>query len=132
MAPNDDMRPRISAGDIVVYYRLNKTPAIQDVVVLKKNNTDYVGRVIAKSGDTVEITKDAALIVNGNMVIEDMIYYSTPYYEGYVEYPLKLNEGEYFVLCDKREGGEDSRYYGAVKSNEIKGVVFGLFRRTGI
>lgn len=132
MAPNDDMSPRISAGDLLLYYRIDRSPTAQDVIVLKKNGTEYVGRVIAVGGDTVEITKDEALIVNGNMVIEDMIFYATPYYEGFVDYPLTLSADEYFVLADKREGGEDSRYYGPVSGKEIKGTVIGQFRRAGI
>lgn len=132
MAPNDDMEPRISAGDILIYYRIAKEPNIREVIVLNKNDTDYVGRVIAQGGDTVEITKDANLIVNGNMVIEDNIFYSTPYYEGYVEYPLILKNGEYFVLADRREGGEDSRYFGPVARKDIKGTVIGQFRRNSI
>ena len=132
MAPNDDMKPKIGAGDILVYYRIAKAPSIQDVIVLEKNDTQYVGRVIAKPGDTVDITKEANLIVNGNMVIEDEIYYSTPYYEGYLEYPVKLVDDEYFVLADKREGGEDSRYYGPISRKDIRGTVIGLFRRNGL
>lgn len=132
MAPNDDMKPRISAGDILIYYRIDKIPTVQSVVVVEKNDTDYVGRVIAAPGDEVEITEEANLIVNGNMVIEDMIYFSTPYYEGFVDYPVKLADDEYFILADKREGGEDSRYYGPVKRKEIKGTVLGLYRRSGL
>jgi signal peptidase I len=132
MAPNDDMSPRISAGDVLLYYRIDKAPNAQDVIVLNKNGTDYVGRVVAAPGDTVDITKEDALIVNGNMVVEDNIFYKTPYYEGFLEYPLTLGEGEYFVLADKREGGEDSRYYGPVQKGDIKGTVIGQFRRTGI
>lgn len=132
MAPNDDMFPRISAGDILVYYRVIKQPAVQDVVVVKKNNTTYVGRVIAKGGDVVEITDEEALVVNGNMVIEDNIFYSTPYYEGFMDYPVRLEDDEVFILADKREGGEDSRYYGPVKQKEIKGIVIGQFRKNNI
>lgn len=132
MAPNDDMKPRVSAGDILVYYRIAKDPSIQEVVVLKKNDTDYVGRVVAKEGDTVEITKEAVLIVNGNQVIEDNIFYPTSYYEGFVDYPLTLKDNEFFVLADKREGAEDSRYYGPVTKSEIKGTVIGQFRRSNI
>jgi len=129
MVPNDDMEPRLSAGDIMLYYRVATDVNAQDVIVLKKNDTEYVGRVIATSGDKVEITDDAILMVNDNMVVEQFIYYSTPYYEGFVDYPIVLGEGEYFVLCDKREGGEDSRYYGPVKKSEILGTVIGLYRR---
>ena len=132
MAPNDDMKPRISAGDILVFYRIDKDASLNEVVVLKKNDTDYVGRVVARGGDEVDITKEGNLVVNGNMVIEDDIYFSTPYYEGFLEYPLTLKENEFFILADKREGGEDSRYYGPVKLKEIKGTVIGLFRRAGL
>lgn len=132
MAPNDDMKPKIGAGDVLVYYRIAKNPVIQDVVVFKKNKTDYIGRVVASPGDTVEITKEGNFILNGNTLIEDEIYFSTPYYEGFQEYPLTLAADEYFILADKREGGEDSRYFGPVKQNELKGTVAGLFRRTGL
>lgn len=44
MVPNDDMYPRMSAGDIMMYYRLDKKINPQDVIVLKKNGTEYVGR----------------------------------------------------------------------------------------
>ena len=132
MAPNDDMSPRISAGDILVYYRILKDPSVQDVVLVKKNDTEYVGRVVAKGGDVVEVTDESALIINGNMVAEDKIYYSTPYYEGFVEYPIKLKDDEVFILADMREGGEDSRYFGPVKTKEIKGTIIGQFRRANI
>lgn len=131
MVPNDDMNPRLNAGDIMLYYKVDKLVNLQDVVVLKKNGTEYVGRVVAKGGDTVEITKEGNLIINGNMVTELNIFYSTPPYEGFTEYPLKLKKNECFVLSDKRDGGEDSRYYGPVKLSEIKGTVIGLYRRAG-
>ena len=132
MAPNDDMSPRVSAGDVVLYYKLSNVINSQDVVVLKKNDTEYIGRVIGLPGDTVEVTEDSNLIVNGNMVIESNIFYVTPPYEGFLEYPLTLGSDEYFILVDKREHGEDSRYYGPVKRSEIKGVVIGQFRRNNI
>lgn len=129
MVPNDDMSPRLNAGDIMLYYRIDKTINSQDVIVVKKNNTEYVGRVIAKGGDTVEIKKEGNLIVNGNLVTESNIFYTTKPYEGFVKYPLKLKPDECFVLSDRRNSGEDSRYYGAVKKNEIVGTVIGLYRR---
>ena len=66
--PNADMYPRIDSGDFLMYYRLDKDPKAQDVVVFEKNDTRYVGRVIAVQGDTVEITKDGAVIINGFMI----------------------------------------------------------------
>ena len=129
MAPNDDMSPTINAEDIVVFYRLDKQPSLQDVVMLDKNNTDYLGRVIGMPGDEKKNKKKGGLFVNGYQVFEDTIFYDTMQYEGFVQYPVKLGNGEYFVLVDKREGGEDSRYYGVVTQKDIQGSVIGLFRR---
>ena len=132
MAPNEDMEPRISAGDILVYYRLDKEPSLRETMILNKNNTVYVGRVVAVPGDKVEISKEENLVVNGDTIMETRIYGKTPRYEGFTEYPLELGQDEYFVLADKREGGEDSRYYGAVRKSEFKGTVIGMFRRSEI
>ena len=35
-APNSDMEPRICAGDLVFYYRLDKRPDIREIIVLKR------------------------------------------------------------------------------------------------
>lgn len=66
---NNDMSPRISAGDLLFYYRLEK-PKSGDVVVLQKAGEKYVGRVIAAGGDTVEITEDEKVKINGSKIVE--------------------------------------------------------------
>ena len=129
-APNDDMSPRIDGGDMCFYYRLNKSPNINDVVFFEKNNLTYLGRVIAREGDTVEIIKKGGIKINGNNLTENKIYYGTQPYGTFVEYPLTLGEDEYFILVDDREKGEDSRYFGPVKKSELKGTLIGIFRRT--
>lgn len=129
MAPNDDMNPTITAEDVVVFYRMDKTPVSKDIIVVNKNDTDYIGRVVGFPGDEIDIPKKGGLFVNGYQVFDDTIFYDTTQYEGFVDYPVKLGSDEYFVLVDKREGGEDSRYYGAVRQSEIKGTVIGLFRK---
>ncbi len=127
--PNSDMSPNLKAGDLLMYYQLNREFAAQDIVVLKKNDTVYVGRIVAKGGDTVEITDAGSLVINGNTMIESNIYHQTVRYEGFVSYPLTLQAGEYFVLADIRSSGEDSRYYGAVAESEILGKVITVVRR---
>ncbi len=131
-SPTGDMYPRIDSGDLLLYYRLDRDFKAQDVVMLRKNNTEYIGRIVAAGGDTVEITDDEHLIINGNTMIERGIFESTPRYKGFVDYPLTLPENTYFVLVDKRDGGEDSRYYGPVKLDEILGTVITIVRRTNL
>ncbi len=132
IAPNNDMYPRIDARDMLLYYRLDTDVKAQDIIVLEKNKTTYVGRVVAVAGDEVEITDEESLVVNGSTMIESNIFYRTPRYEGFVQYPLKLQAGQCFVLVDSRSNGEDSRYYGPVNENEIKGSVITIVRRNNL
>lgn len=129
---NDDMKPRISAGDLMLYYRLEDTWHAEDVIVFRKNGKQYTGRIIAKGGDSVEITEDSRVMVNNSYVAESDIYYLTPRYDSDVDYPVYLSEDEVFVLCDYRQGATDSRYFGAVNLNEIKGKVITVIRRSGL
>ncbi|MBS6396067.1 MAG: signal peptidase I [Clostridiales bacterium] len=129
---NDDMLPRISAGDLMLYYRLENNWHIKDVVVFEMDGESYTGRIVAQGGDTVEVTEDAQLILNGSTVMESDIYYSTPRYESDVTYPLTLEEGQFFILCDYREGARDSRYFGAVDQEAIKGKVITVIRRSSL
>ena len=129
---NDDMMPRISAGDLLLYYRLEENWHAQDVMVFEKDGRQYTGRIVAQGGDSVEITDDARLVINGSTVLESNIYYSTPKYEGRVTYPLTLQDGQFFVLCDYREGAKDSRYFGAVDQSDVKGKVITVIRRSGL
>ncbi len=129
---NDDMKPRISAGDLMLFYRLETRINSDDVVVIHKDGKTYTGRIVAKGGDKVEVTDDSTLKINDSTMIESDIFYSTPKYEEYVQYPLQLAEDEYFVLCDYRNGAKDSRYFGAVKKNEIMGKVITIIRRSNL
>ena len=172
--PNGDMYPRIDAGDLVIYYRLDHSFYSQDVVALEKpteslnqtyaekkaveqetavtksfirraldwlgfkdpaepEKTLFVCRVVARPGDTVEISDAQRLVVNGNTIIESNIFYQTPEYDGgYVEYPLTLGDDEYFVLADYRKNGADSRFFGAVREDEILGTVITIMRRNNL
>ena len=131
-APNNDMYPRIDSGDLLLYYRLDKDPKAQDVVIFTKNDTRYVGRVIAVQGDTVEITDDGMIHINGAGIIEGNIFAETYRLEGYTQYPLTLQEGECFVLADRRRGCEDSRYFGPVQYSELQGTVISVLRRNNL
>ena len=65
-------------------------------------------------------------------MIETNIFYNTPEYEGFVEYPLRLGEGQNYVLADYRNGGADSRFFGAVNADENLGTVITILRRNNL
>ena len=130
--PNDDMAPRISAGDLLLYYRLPDTWNNNEVMVFEKDGVQYVGRIVARGGDTVEVTASATLVVNGSTVLENDIYYTTPQYGERVTYPVTLAPGQFFILCDYREGAKDSRYFGPVNTSDVKGKVITVLRRSSL
>lgn len=162
MMPGKDMYPRLDVGDLLLFYRIDREPKYQDIIVIDKQmeedtrtgkkdflrkTLDWLGfrdpeapetkrfvcRVIAGPGDTVEITVERGLTVNGNNLIESNIFYPTqPYEEGVTEYPVKLGQGEYFVLADQRNGGMDSRYFGVIRQEEIQGIVITILRRNNL
>jgi signal peptidase I len=71
------------------------------------------------------------LIVNGN-VQEEEIFYLTEPQDGDVTYPYTVDDDSYFVLCDFRTNGYDSRTYGAVPKSTIDGKIITILRRRGI
>ena len=130
--PNADMYPRIDSGDFLLVYRLDKDPKAQDIMMFEKNGTRYVGRVVAVGGDTVEITKDGAVKINGYNMVETNIFYETYPLEGFTTYPLTLEKDECFVLADQRKGTEDSRFFGPVNYRELEGTVISVMRRNNL
>ena len=130
---DEDMFPKFVPSDLVIYYRLDRDFHQGDVVAIHKDGKDYILRVVASGPDEVDISNDNRLMVNGAYQAESKIFYQTGKYDDTqvdIFYPLKLKEGEYFLLADMREGGKDSRYFGKVKKEEIKGKVFALYRRS--
>ena len=71
---NDDMSPRISAGDLLLYYRLVDEWNNGDVMVFQQDGEHRVARIVARGGDTVEVTDQATLVVNGSTIIENDIF----------------------------------------------------------
>lgn len=130
---NDDMFPKMVPSDLIIYYRLDRNFYAGDVVVVGKNDTNYTLRIVAGGGDEVDISKEGQLIVNGSYQAETNIFYQTGEYdqtEVEVKFPMKVKENQVFVLGDMRKGAKDSRYFGPVKKEEIKGKVFALYRRS--
>lgn len=121
---DNNMFPSIKDGDLVVIEKFDKEVQLGDVVIYK--NRLY--RVIAKSGQEVDISKEGILTVNGMQPAESTNSLTS---KGEKEYPIKVPEGEIFVLNDYREDTSDSREFGTIKESDIDGKVFFITRRRG-
>lgn len=127
----EDMYPRIRDGDLMVYYRLQQEYHIGDVVTFTQDGKRYTGRIVAQGGDTVDITEEGQLLVNGSVQDEE-IFYPTEALEGGVSLPCEVPDQSFFLLCDFRTNGTDSRSYGPVNKDELDGKVMTILRRRGI
>ena len=121
---DNNMFPSIKDGDLVVIEKFDKEVQLSDVVIY--NSRLY--RVIAKAGQEVDISKEGILTVNGMQPAESTNSLTN---KGEKEYPIKVPEGEIFVLNDYREDESDSREFGTIKEGDVEGKVFFITRRRG-
>jgi len=89
----------------------------------KEGHLRLVKRVIGVPGDEIEI-KDGFVYVNGQKLDEP--YLEVPTSAKSLNYPLIIEEGNYFCLGDNRTVSFDSRDFGPVPEEKIEGKV--LFR----
>ena len=132
IAHGETMYPRIRDGDVLFYYRMQRDIRVGDVLAVKVDGQTQIGRVVAVGTETVDISPEGQLLVNGNVVSEE-IFYATYLVSGTnVTYPYDVPEDSYFLLSDFRTNGYDSRNYGSVSRSDVKGKVITVMRRRGI
>ena len=121
------MAPTLRNGQKLIFFRLNPTYEIGDIICMRMPNGDqYVKRIRAGPGDTIELTGDA-VYVNGQEIEEEYANGKTELQEDTVEYPMKLDEEQYFVMGDNREHSIDSRSFGAIVIYQIQGRILGNY-----
>ncbi len=111
----------IERGDIVIF----RPPHEQE--------KDYIKRCIALPGDRFEI-KEGAVYLDGKRLEEPYTRTETTYDQFLVGEREKIEgvvpEGKIIVLGDNRNNSQDSRYFGYLDKNRVKGRAFILYWNT--
>ncbi len=101
-------------------------PKRGDIIVFrypKEPKKDFIKRLIAKGGETVEI-RYGDIYINDKSVedpkISNVYYYNRGDY-GKIGQKIQVPEDYYFVLGDNSASSHDSRFWGFVKKDDIIG-----------
>lgn len=122
------MDPSFADGEYLIANKLTykfSTPQRGDVIIFKRTETDdYIKRIIGLPGDVVSI-KDGKILINGELLDESAYLSSSVYTNGgtYLKEggSIKVPQGQYFVCGDNRQHSSDSRDFGPISEDVIKG-----------
>ena len=131
--PSGSMIPTLEIRDRVLvakFWNLFFEPSRGSLYVFKypvDPDRDFVKRVIAVPGDVVDI-KNGIVYINGQPTDEPYVKnhdrYTMRPNNIFPEVPFKVPEKKYFMLGDNRSNSQDSRYWGFVSIEEMRGPVF--------
>ena len=124
MRPTLQSQERLVVNKFIYDFRAPQKGEILVFEYPRDTSRDFIKRVIATPGDTIEI-KDGRVYVNDQMLDEDYILEKTR-----SEYPkATVPQGTVFVMGDNRNNSEDSRFadVGFVPYKLIKGKAVLVF-----
>ena len=153
--PTGSMEPNLLIGDHLLVNKFVFAPTLSsaertllpmtdirrgDIVVFKypeDPERDFIKRVIGLSGETIEL-KDRQIRVNGRAIQEPYAHYlPRPAGSGGGEIttgdvrerygPVVVPAGSVFVMGDNRDNSQDSRYWGFLPKENIKGKALMIY-----
>ena len=150
--PSGSMEPNLLIGDHLLVNKFVSAPTLWtmektllpiddihrgDVIVFKHPKTpdrDLIKRTIGLPGETIEL-RDKRVYVDGKPLDEPYTRHLLPaglddLTEGDVRRnfgPLTVPAGHYFMMGDNRDNSEDSRYWGSLPRDHVKGKALFLY-----
>lgn len=117
------MTPALADGEIVISVKSDEYET-GDIIAFYYNNKVLVKRVIAVSGQWVDITDDGTVLVNEQELDEPYLE-EKAFGECDISLPYQVPEGKIFVMGDHRSVSVDSRnsLIGCIDKDQIVGKI---------
>jgi signal peptidase I len=112
-----------------------RSPERGDMIVFKYPEDpprDFIKRVIAVEGDIIK-ARNKKIFINGELLIEPYIQHTDPsILPAEIEPrdnfgPYRVPENQLFVMGDNRDQSYDSRYWGYVDIEKVRGKAFIIY-----
>jgi len=126
------MQPTMVPGDLFFVDKAWGQPIERgDIVAFdwpRDRRMQFVKRVVAVPGDTVEV-RHKAVLIDGEPLAEPYVRHVDPALHPAADDPrdefgpLVMSDGQYFLLGDNRDDSNDSRFWGPVSRRDIRGRV---------
>lgn len=106
-------------------------PGHGDVIVFEfpeDTSKDFIKRIIGLPGDVVEM-KDKVVFRNGEKLVEPYVKHTDPGIQSRRDNfgPITVPAGKYFVMGDNRDESYDSRFWGFVDKDKIRGKAWVIY-----
>jgi signal peptidase I len=147
--PSGSMEPTLLVGDHILVNKFIygiKIPFVRTTLIPISNpdrgdvivfiypvdkSKDFIKRVIGLPGDTVKI-QGTKVFINGKPYEDRHGFYTSSSRNGNLERsqgfgPVSIPQGSYFVMGDNRDQSYDSRFWGFVPEEAIKGKAFIIY-----
>ena len=129
---DDRMYPFIMEGDTIITSRLASCN-VGDAVLYENPDTrnTAVSRIAAVGTNTIGLSTGGDVLISGTPS-ELTVYEATEKaHTGTITYPYTMTEGGYFLLNDHRAVDIDSRQFGEIKKDALRGKVILVIRWKG-